>query len=425
MMLKNLFCLVLATLFVSLNFSYGFCARGRSQDDELYANIELFTDALTIIQSEYVEEVEAKDLIYGALKGMLSSLDDYSQFLDPDAYKEIKVETEGKFGGLGIEITIKNGLLTIISPIDDTPAHRAGLKAGDKIVKIEGELTKDITLMEAVKKLRGKPGTKIDITVLREGEEKLLDFTITRDIIKIESVKEAKVLEDKIGYIRLANFTEDTPREFEKALVSLEKEGLEGLVLDLRNNPGGLLNVAVETADKFILAGNVIVSTKGRNPEQIIEFKSHGRNTHPSYPLVVLVNEGSASGSEIVAGAIQDHRRGVILGTQTFGKGSVQTIIPLKDGSALRLTTSKYFTPSGRAIHGTGITPDVIVQQQEIKIEPKKEQPEEIFDKIERGEAQLGKDSADEFAKDYQLIRAVDLIKAIRVYKQLNIEAGS
>ncbi|MBN2097428.1 MAG: S41 family peptidase [Candidatus Omnitrophica bacterium] len=402
--------------------------------DDFYEDIELFTDTLTLIRSEYVEESKYKDLIYGALKGMLSSLDPYSQFLDPQAYKEVKVETEGEFGGLGIEIAIKDGLLTIISPIDDTPAFRAGLKADDRIVKIEGELTRDITLLEAVKKLRGKPGTDVTITILREGAEKLLDITVTRDIIKVKSIRRAKLLDDNIGYIRLSEFQERSPEELEQALSQLEDLGMDSLILDLRNNPGGLLDSAVKVAEKFIPAGKEIVSTRGRINRQNMVFSSSLRGKHRSYPLVVLISKGSASGSEIVAGAIQDYHRGILLGTKSFGKGSVQTVIPLADGSALRLTTSKYFTPSGRCIHDKGIEPDIKVEFEEAELK-KSTEKDSVFEKVkedtkkpeekpqvpkEKEQIQL---TLEEFMLeqgfyDNQLVRAMDLLKGIKLYQK-------
>lgn len=419
-------------------------------EDDFYKDIELFTDALTMIRSDYVEESKYKDLIYGALRGMLKSLDPYSQFLDPDEYKEVKVETEGEFGGLGIEITIKDGLLTIISPIDDTPAYQAGLKASDRIVKIEDELTRDITLMEAVKKLRGKPGTKVTITVMREGAAKLLNFAITRDIIKIKSIRKAKLFEDNVAYIRLSEFQERSPEELEKALSELESLGMEGLVLDLRNNPGGLLDSAVKVAEKFIPPDKVIVSTRGRREEQDLVFKSSSTGKHRTLPLVVLISNGSASGSEIVAGAVQDYKRGILLGTKTFGKGSVQTVVPLTDGSALRLTTSKYFTPSGRCIHEEGIEPDVKVEFREQELKQVTEE-ETIFEKVEEQGNQKPEEKKEEEKEkkkpeakkeektqttledymqelgyyDNQLIRAVDLLKGIKLYKEQEKLMGS
>ncbi len=389
-------------------------------EESLYKELELFTDALSIVQTDYVEEPQAKRLVYGALKGMLATLDPYSQFLDPDSYNELKVDTEGQFGGLGIEITIKDELLTIITPIDDTPAFNAGLRAGDRIVKIDGELTRGITLLEAVKKLRGKPGTPVLLLVLREGENALKEFSVTRDIIKIKSVREARMLEERIGYIRLSDFRENTPQDLEGAIEGLRREQMEGLIVDLRNNPGGLLDVAVSTAELFLDRQQMIVSTKGRLKNQNFEFRSRRTGQISGLPLVVLINEGSASASEIVAGAIQDHHHGIILGTKSHGKASVQTIFPLKDGSALRLTTSKYFTPSGRSIHGQGILPDVVVPY-EPPPEPaqspdgkKQPQAEDVFDDLEHpGEA----NQQAKHPPDNQLARAVDLLKGIKVYQ--------
>ena len=305
-MFKKKIVLWAALFIIVANFTY--LAIAKEKEDSIYEELPLLADTISIVQSDYVEEVKPRELIYGALQGMLSSLDKHSQFMDPDMYKEMKVETKGEFGGLGIVITIKDDLLTIISPIEDTPAYKVGIKAGDKIIKIDGESTKDITLMDAVKRMRGKPRTQCLLTVLREGEQRLLDFTITRAIIKIKSVKEAKLIEDKIGYIRIIEFQEKTPKDLEKALKDLERRGMESLILDLRNNPGGLLNVAVKVADKFFSRGEVIVSTRGRRPEQNIVFKSTSRGTRRGYPLVILINEGSASASEIVAGAIKDHK---------------------------------------------------------------------------------------------------------------------
>jgi carboxyl-terminal processing protease len=404
-------------IFLGLFLGIGLCSRGKSisQKEKLYESLDLFTDTISIIQSDFVDEVDSKDLIYGALKGMLSSLDPYSQFMDPDTYKEMKVTTEGEFGGIGIEISIRDNLLTVISPISGTPAYKAGLKANDRILKIDGESTKDITLMEAVKKLRGKPKTSVDLTILREGENRLLEFTIVRDIIKIESVKEAKLIEDKIGYIKLVEFQERTKDDFEKALKDLETQNIEGLILDLRNNPGGLLNVAVEIADFFLPDGKLIVSTKGKDPAQNFSFKSHKDPAHLDYPLVILINEGSASGSEIVAGALRDNKRAILLGSKTFGKGSVQTVIPLSDGSAIRLTTSKYYLPRGESIHEKGIMPDVQVDGKEYVI---KKQTEDIFEEIEKSQIKEETEAKEEY--DVQLARAIDLIKGIVAYRTMS-----
>lgn len=392
----------------------------KEKKDDLYKELELFADAISVIRSDYVDEIKSKDLMYGAMKGMLSSLDPYSQFMDPDTYNEMKIETEGEFGGIGIEITIKDDLLTIITPIEDTPAYKAGLKAGDKIVKIDDAITKDLTLIEAVKKLRGKPGTDVKMTILRESEKKLLDFTITRSIIKIDSIKKAEMVEEGIGYIRLVEFQENTPRELLEALKKLEAQNLKGLILDLRNNPGGLLDVAVDVAGKFLGEGKLVVSTKGRVESQNTEFKSKNKNDHLNYPLVVLLNSGSASASEIVAGAIQDHRRGIIVGTKSFGKGSVQTVVPMSDGSALRLTTSKYFTPKGRSIHGEGIAPDIVVEYEEpSKKEKELEEKMDVFDKLLEKPEKTEEEKIKEQKKkelDNQFSTAIDVLKGIVIY---------
>ncbi len=316
---------------------------------ESYEGLETFTNILSIIQKNYVDEVQTKQLIEGAINGMLSSLDPHSAYLTPDLYKELQVDTKGSFGGLGIEITSRNGVLTVVSPIEDTPAYRAGVKAGDQILKIEGEFTKDMTLVDAVKKMRGPKDTKVTLTLKRENVPELFDVTLTREIIKIQSVK-SKMLEKGYGYVRVTQFQERTDDDLERALKNLDKEagGLQGLVLDLRNDPGGLLTQAVKVSDLFLDSG-LIVYTDGRLENQKQKYFAH--------------NGGSASASEIVAGALQDHKRALVLGTTTFGKGSVQTILPLDDSSALRLTTARYFTPSGRSIQATGIVPDIVMEQ--------------------------------------------------------------
>lgn len=401
-----------------------FSDNDKKKNDELYRQVGLFADTLAIINKHYVDETKPKDLIYGSLKGMLSSLDPHSQFLNPEDYSELKEETEGKFGGLGIEITIKDGLLTVITPIEDTPAWKAGIKPGDYIVKINGDLTRDMTLVDAVKKMRGKPGETVNLTILRNSEKKLLDFKITRDTIKIKDIKQARILEGNIGYIRLVEFRENTLQEFNKALTNLSKQKMEALIIDLRNNPGGLLDVAVKITGRFIPADKMVVYTKGRQKEQNLEFLSDSKNAITDIPLAVLINEGSASGSEILAGALQDYKRAMIIGTKSFGKGSVQTLIPLSDGSALRLTTSHYFTPSGKIIHEKGVTPDIEVQPQK-EIESKDEElkskkPGEIFDEIMSKEAKTGADEFD-YSSDLQLRRAVETLKAIKIYKELTL----
>ncbi len=334
-----------------------------------YEELAVFNNVLSIVEKNYVEPVDDKKLIEGAINGMLSSLDPHSNYLDPDTFKEMQVETKGTFGGLGIEITIKDGYVTVVSPIEGTPAYRVGIQPGDKIVKIEGKSTKNMTLIEAVKMMRGPKGTKITITVFREGLTKPEDYTITRDVIKIQSVR-AKLIEEGIGYVKVASFQEGTDRDLHEALDKFRKEGkLRGVVLDLRNNPGGLLDQAVKVSDEFLDKG-LIVYTDGRVENQKMRFEATSKKAREKYPMVVLVNGGSASASEIVAGALQDQDRALILGTQTFGKGSVQTIIPLEDGSGLRLTTARYYTPKGRSIQVKGITPDIVVRAARAKGDP-------------------------------------------------------
>ncbi len=407
------------------------CQMDQKTKDDLYSQIELFSYALTTIQSEYVDEKTPKDLIYGSLKGMLSSLDAHSQFLDPDDYKELKTETQGKFGGLGIEISIRDGLLTIVTPLEDTPAWRAGLRPGDRIVKIEDQLTKDLSLSDAVKKLRGDPGTKVTITVLREEEFKIHEFTITREIIQIQDVKDTMILENNIGYVRLTEFREESHAEFVKALTKLKELGTDGLILDLRNNPGGLLNVAIKITEEFLPAGEIIVSTKGRHASQDIISKSTNTDHVTDWPMVVLINEGSASGSEILAGALKDDKRAVIVGSKSFGKGSVQSVIPLPDGSGLRLTTSKYFTPAGISIHGIGIKPDVevkrVIPPQNEEDNKKKVKVDDIFGNVELHDAEnpeqfketkKGEDARGKLLNDNQVQAAISVLKGIKVYQK-------
>lgn len=391
-------------IFISMALS----GADNKKKEDLYRQIELFSDTLTIVQSEYVDETKPKDLIYGALKGMLGSLDMHSQFMDPDAYNELKVDTKGKFGGLGIEVTMKDGLLTVITPIEDTPAWRAGIKPLDKIIKINNDITRDMTLSDAVKKMRGKPGEAVTLTILREAESKTLEFKIIRDIIKIKDVKEAKIINDGIGYIRLNEFREDTAKNINAALNTLTKEKMNALILDLRNNPGGLLEIAVEVAGKFIPKGKLVVYTKSRKEQQDLQFFSDSNQPILDLPMVVLINEGSASGSEIVAAALQDYKRAIIMGKKSFGKGSVQTVIPLGDGSALKLTTSKYFAPKGAEIHGKGVVPDIVVEDAKADPDPAKDaNPQEVSKDAEI----KGPES------DIQVMRAVDLLKAAKFYK--------
>ncbi len=331
-----------------------------AEEEDIYKELKIFSEAISMLQKNYVEPVKTKDISYGAIRGILNTLDAHSSFMTPEVYKEMQIDTKGEFGGLGIQIGLKGGRVVVIAPIDGTPAHRAGIKAGDMILEVDGQaFTKEINLMDAVNKMRGSPGTAVSLTIGREGQPEPLTFRLTREIIQIKSVK-SKMLEPGIAYIRLVQFQEQTGKDLIDALDPLRKD-LHSLVLDLRNNPGGLLTAAVEVSEVFLPAGKAIVSIRGRNTKEN-EFVAKNANPIDGTPIVVLVNNGSASASEIVAGALQDWGRAVVLGTQTFGKGSVQTILPLSDGSALRLTTAKYYTPKGRSIQNTGITPDVILE---------------------------------------------------------------
>jgi carboxyl-terminal processing protease len=406
---------------------------------DLYAQMELFSYALTLIQSEYVEEKTPQDLIYGSLKGMLSSLDTHSQFMDPEEYTELKSETSGKFGGLGIEISIRDGLLTVITPIEGTPAWEAGVMAGDKIVKIGNELTKNMTLSDAVKKLRGEPGTEVTITVLRDEEFKILEFSIVRKIIEVQDVKYPQILDDHIAYIRLTEFRENSGKSFEKALKKLRHDGADSLIIDLRNNPGGLLSVAIQITEMFLPKDTPIVSTKGRRASQNMDTVSQGSNNEKflDWPIAVLINEGSASGSEILAGALKDNNRAIIVGKQSFGKGSVQSVLPLPDGSGLKLTTSKYFTPSGISIHGTGIIPDIIVKRVDFKpdeSEDQERQLEQLFDKV-RDEINTTDDNEKNLTQDERNVRhrllndnqvqaAINVLKGVKIYQRIDPKAG-
>lgn len=326
-----------------------------------YDKLRVFSEILSLLEANYVEDLDSNELIDGAIKGLLKVLDPHTSYLPPESFKAMQVETSGKFGGLGIEISIRDGILTVVAPIEDTPADKAGMLANDKIIKIEDESTLEMNLTDAVNLLRGERGTPVKITVLREGVEKPFEVSITRDVINVKSVK-FKSYNNGIGYVKIRSFSKTTSQDLDNAIMELEKGNMEKLILDLRNNPGGLLNQAVEVSDRFLPQENLIVYTQGKTEDQNMRFTTQNRGHHVNYPMIILVNGGSASASEIVAGALQDLNRAVIVGTQTFGKGSVQTIIPLSDGSALRLTTARYYTPGGRVIQSEGITPDIVVE---------------------------------------------------------------
>jgi carboxyl-terminal processing protease len=391
-----------AAVLVVLTLSLGGTSTSKGVDrSATYEQLKLFTDVLSIIQNQYVDETEPREVIYGAVRGMLRALDPHSSFMDPESYREMQVETSGSFGGLGIEITVRDDVLTVVAPIDGTPAWRAGIQPGDRIVKIEGLATKDMSLADAVKKMRGPKGTKVTITVVRDGTREPFEVGLVREVIQVQSIK-AQELEPGIGYVRIRQFQERTAPDLVAAVEKFDKGGkLAGLIVDVRYNPGGLLSAAVEVSEEFLGDGKLIVYTEGRVRNQNMRFTAHAKRAITDVPLVVLVNQGSASASEIVAGAIQDHGRGVVIGQQTFGKGSVQTIIPLADGSGLRLTTARYFTPKGRSIHGKGITPDIV-------IDPPKDDAA-----TKPGAPPLSE--AEQMKRDVQLQRAIEILKASRI----------
>jgi carboxyl-terminal processing protease len=330
----------------------------------LFEELKVFTDVLSVVKRDYVSDVGNKKLVEGAIKGMLATLDPHSGYLDPDFYQDLQVQTKGEFGGLGIEITIKDGLLVVVAPMEGSPAEKVGVRPGDIIVKIDGKFTKELSLVDAVKRLRGPKGSPIQISLSRKGIPDLIDVTIIRDNIEVKSVR-ARYLGDGLAYVRVSQFMEHTADDLKAALNQMVKDNngneLRGLILDLRNNPGGLLSQAVRIGDMFLKEG-VIVYTDGRVEAQKQKYFAHSRGTEPEYPIVVLVNGGSASASEIIAGALKDHGRALILGTQTFGKGSVQTITPLENGGALALTTALYYTKSGNSIQARGVKPDIEVE---------------------------------------------------------------
>ncbi|MBT8371427.1 MAG: S41 family peptidase, partial [Deltaproteobacteria bacterium] len=345
----------------------GFYRDLSAKSEEAYEELKVFSDVIELIEREYVDEVDTKDLIQKAIQGMVHSLDPHSSLLPMDAFEDLQIDTKGKFTGIGIHITMQDGFVTVISPIEDTPAYNAGIQARDRIIKVDGKPAKD--LREAVNMMRGPKGSKVNVTILREGVKKPLEFELVRDVIPIQSVKSI-VIKPGYGFIRLSNFTGTTTAEMKKALEKMEtaKIPLKGLVLDLRNNGGGLLNQSIKVADLFLDEGTIL-SIKGRNPKNTKVFNASPSNAKRSYPLVVLINGGSASASEIVAGALQDHKRALILGTTSFGKGSVQTVETLRDGAGLKLTIARYYTPSGNSIQAKGIQPDILLKHRRLDAE--------------------------------------------------------
>ena len=417
---------ILLTLLIGIFLGKGWERTGYAT--EAYEELRAFSEVLTKVQKHYVEPVKVKDLVQGAIRGMLSTLDPHSAYMTPDMYKEIQVETKGEFGGVGIQIGIKDNRLTVIAPIEGTPAHRAGIKAGDHITKVNDDATKDLTLMDAVRKMRGPKGTKVALTVRRQGNPEPLVFELVRDIIKIRSVR-SEVIEDKIGYIRVSQFQESTGKDLGKALKKFQEQNLQSTILDLRNNPGGLLNAAVEVSEHFVGPGKLIVYIKTRDGRKD-EYVSRAKEQQDERPMISLVNEGSASASEIVAGALQDWELAAVVGTTTFGKGSVQTILPLSDGSGLRLTTAKYYTPKGRSIQSTGITPDIVVKRDPVaqvtpeekagaKVKPGVKEPAPRAPHPGNGASLGGLGGEMTLQDDPQLQKAIELLKTWKIFKGL------
>jgi carboxyl-terminal processing protease len=460
---KNIFILSLG---IMLGVFMGICGSVFAEKDEAplttgveaipYEDLRTFTEIFGRIKKDYVEPVSDKKLLEDAVKGMLSGLDPHSAYLDPEEYQELKEGTSGQFGGLGIEVTMENGFIKVVSPIDDTPAQKAGIKAGDLIIKLDDKPVKGMSLTEAVKHMRGKPGSKILLYVVREGADSPLKFTITRDIIKVKSVK-SRMLEKNYGYIRVSSFQSGTGDALKEALAGLKKENkgnLKGLVLDLRNNPGGVLNAAVEVSDAFLRSG-LIVYTEGRIANSQMRFSAAPDDLIDDAPIVVLINAGSASASEIVAGALQDQKRAIVMGEKSFGKGSVQTILPTNNGSAVKLTTARYFTPSGRSIQAKGIEPDVVLANVKLesldkdktdfkpvkeadlsrhlekiktadddkkppvdKEQPTEEQPSEEPSDEPKSDKKEGENKAIDNTKDYPLYEALNLLKGISIMRK-------
>jgi carboxyl-terminal processing protease len=394
-----------------------------AERDKAYPSLELFAYVMERVRKDYVDgqKLTYQDLVYGALKGMLSTLDPHSEFMEPDKYKDLQSDTQGVFGGLGIVISMKDNYITVVAPMEDTPGFKAGILSGDRILKIDGRSTEKMALPDAVKTLRGEPGTEVTITVFRPSSSQLKEYKLTRSVINVDMVKdihgkkEFPIGDNKIGYIRLVQFGEKTSDDLDKALTKLHGQGMQALVLDLRWNPGGLLEQAVDVCEKFLPNGELVVTTEGRNSAQTLQRHAMGRRKEfRQMPMVVLVNLGSASASEIVAGCLQDLKRAIILGEKTFGKGSVQSILPLTDGSALRLTTAKYYTPSHKVIHEEGITPDITVpltdeEERDILLQ---RTPGGVESLEERDRARVSG------AHDPQLERALDLLKGINLFTQ-------
>ncbi len=393
---------------------------GQKPTKNLYQRLETLTNVLRLVREGYVEEVHDDELIDGAIRGLLATLDPHSVYLSPDLYRELKVDTEGKFGGVGLEITVKNGILTVVTPIEGTPAQKAGIREGDRILRVDGISTKELGMNESIRKMRGPRGSKVSLTIVHAGMKEATEVTLIRQTIRIQSVR-TEMPEEGYGYVRVSSFQNGTSEELTKALNGLNKKskaGLKGLILDLRNNPGGLLDEAVTMADLFLKKG-IIVTTQSRSHE-VDKREATDDGTEPQYPIVVLVNGGSASAAEIVAGALQDHKRALLLGTQTFGKGSVQTIFDLGEGAALKLTVAKYYTPSGRSIQAKGITPDIIAEAHEARPVISKE--DSLHEKDLKGHLQSDKEKKEQSDSgissqetDSQKLEALNYLKSSQV----------
>jgi len=420
---------VFGLLLLALLFGIGFhTLRGADQDDDSgYSQIAIFAKAVQLIRQDYVDgnKTSYHDLITAALKGMLGSLDPHSQFMDPSDFRDMQEDTRSRFNGLGIEVAIKNGLPTVVTPMEDAPAARAGILSGDQILKINGASTDRMDLQDVINHLRGAPGQKISLTLIRPSTKEVKDYALERAEIKVQSVKGARLLDPdltgpfKIAYVRLIQFNEPTADELARALDGLQKQGMEGLILDLRNNPGGLLNSAVDVCAQFLPPSTKVVSTQGRVASQQREYTTSGvAKERPHFPMAVLVNEGSASGAEIVSGALKDLHRAIVVGETTFGKGSVQNVMQLPDGSALRFTTAKYYTPSKQVIHGNGVTPN-------IRVPMSVEQERQLFTARSSGDT-IKPDEDKNFIKstDPQMLRAIDALKGVMIYAQQNAPKG-
>jgi carboxyl-terminal processing protease len=389
--------------------------------DSGYAQIAVFAKAIQLLRQDYVDgnKTSYHDLVYAAMKGMLASLDPHSQFMEPDDFRDMQDDTRSRFNGLGIEVSSKNGVLTVVTPMEDTPAAKAGILAGDQILKINGTPTEKLELQQAVNLLRGKPDQKATLTILRPSSKEVKDYVLERAEVKVQSVKNAHLIDKeltgafKVGYVRVVQFNEPTAEDLAKALDELQKQGMQALILDLRNNPGGLLNSAVDVCAQFLPPNTIVVSTQGRAASQEREYTTLSTaKERPHFPLAVLVNEGSASGAEIVSGALKDLKRAILVGETTFGKGSVQNVLQLPDGSALRFTTAKYYTPGKQVIHGNGVTPNIAV--------PMTAEQEHALFVARNNDTKIGDEKTQVRSRDPQMLRAIDALKGVMIYAQEN-----